>query len=88
MDMLERFIRANQALLDAMAEGTYGRLEQLTLWNKTAALWPGASAQAEGSVAGGHAQRHGHHHPYLCRPTDVTVTTVARDEEVVAVEAA
>ncbi|MCT7351350.1 Gfo/Idh/MocA family oxidoreductase [Streptomyces sp. 15-116A] len=43
VDMFERFIPANQALFDAVRENTYGRLEQLTLWNLTAHLWPGAS---------------------------------------------
>ena len=43
VDMFERFIPANRALLDAVRDGTYGRLEQLTLWNLTAHLWPGAS---------------------------------------------
>lgn len=43
VDMFERFIPANSALFDATSQGTYGRLEQLTLWNLTAHLWPGAS---------------------------------------------
>ncbi|KAA6223360.1 gfo/Idh/MocA family oxidoreductase [Streptomyces albofaciens JCM 4342] len=43
VDMFERFIPANQALFDAVDQGAHGRLEQLTLWNLTAHLWPGAS---------------------------------------------
>ncbi|UNO42762.1 Gfo/Idh/MocA family oxidoreductase [Streptomyces sp. MST-110588] len=43
VDMFERFVPANQALFDAVQQGTYGRLEHLTLWNLTAHLWPGAS---------------------------------------------
>ena len=43
VDMFERFIPANRALFDAVRGGAYGRLEQLTLWNLTAQLWPGAS---------------------------------------------
>ena len=43
VDMFERFIPANQTLVDAVRDGGYGRLEQLTLWNLTAHLWPGAS---------------------------------------------
>lgn len=43
VDMFERFIPANRALFDTVREGTYGRLEQLTMWNLTAHLWPGVS---------------------------------------------
>ncbi|MBF6333389.1 Gfo/Idh/MocA family protein [Nocardia transvalensis] len=43
VDMFERFIPANQALVDAVRDGIYGRLEGLTLWMATAPLWPGAS---------------------------------------------
>jgi predicted dehydrogenase len=40
VDMFERFIPANQALVDAVRASTYGRLEQLTLWNLTAHRGP------------------------------------------------
>ncbi|WAL99450.1 hypothetical protein [Streptomyces sp. Je 1-369] len=40
--MFERFVPANRALSDAVHKGTYGRLEQLSLWNRTGHLWPGA----------------------------------------------
>ncbi|MGW8375378.1 Gfo/Idh/MocA family oxidoreductase [Streptomyces sp. ODS28] len=36
VDMFNRFIPANRALLDAVRLGTYGRLDQLSLWNLTA----------------------------------------------------
>lgn len=43
VDMFERFIPANRTLVDAVHGGTYGRVEQLTMWNLTAPLWPGVS---------------------------------------------
>ncbi|MFH8344011.1 Gfo/Idh/MocA family protein [Streptomyces sp. NPDC018045] len=42
VDMFERFIPANQVLTDAVREGTYGRLRELTCWSAMAPLWPGA----------------------------------------------
>ncbi|MEU1328742.1 Gfo/Idh/MocA family oxidoreductase [Streptomyces sp. NPDC005865] len=47
VDMFERFIPANQVLDDAVRDGTYGRLEELTCWSAMAPLWPGASLGAK-----------------------------------------
>ncbi|WP_438490093.1 Gfo/Idh/MocA family protein [Streptomyces sp. S186] len=87
VDMFERFIPANRALLDAVRAGTYGRLEQLTLWNWTAHLWPGVSLglktlplEAMHSDMDIVTRTLGH-------PRSVDVTTVARDGDSAAVEA-
>ncbi|MGW7271899.1 Gfo/Idh/MocA family protein [Streptomyces sp. NPDC054864] len=87
VDMFERFIPANQALFEAASEGTYGRLEQLTLWNMTARLWPGASLGLKAlPLEAMHSDM-----DIITRalgvPQDVTVTTVARDKDSAAIEA-
>ncbi|WP_306324556.1 Gfo/Idh/MocA family protein [Streptomyces venezuelae] len=88
VDMFERFIPANQALFDAVTEGTYGRLEQLTLWNKTAPLWPGASLGLKTLPLEAMHSDMDIITRTLGQPTDATVTTVARDEDTAAIEAA
>ncbi|MEU9418446.1 Gfo/Idh/MocA family oxidoreductase [Streptomyces sp. NPDC048272] len=87
VNMYGRFIPATRALLDAVREGTYGRLEQLTLWNKTAPLWPGASLGLKVlPLEAMHSDMDLITHT-LGQPRDVTVTTVARDADSGAVEA-
>jgi UDP-N-acetylglucosamine 3-dehydrogenase len=87
VDMFERFIPANRALLDAVRDGTYGRLEHLALWNLTAHLWPGVSLglavlplQAMHSDLDLVTQT-------LGKPRRVEVATVARDDDSAAIEA-
>jgi UDP-N-acetylglucosamine 3-dehydrogenase len=87
VDMFERFIPANRALFDAVRDDVYGRLEQLTLWNMTAHLWPGASLgltvlplQAMHSDMDIVTR-------VLGLPRRVDVTTVARDDDSAAIEA-
>ncbi|MEU8900428.1 Gfo/Idh/MocA family oxidoreductase [Nocardia sp. NPDC048505] len=87
VDMFERFIPANQALVEAVNAGTYGRLEQLTLWNRTAPLWPGASlGLAALPLEAMHSDM-----DILTRilglPESVQVATVARDDDHACVEA-
>jgi predicted dehydrogenase len=87
VDMFERFIPANQALLDAVRDGTYGRLEQLSLWNLTAHLWPGVSLglstlplqamHSDTDIITG----------TLGRPRELTVAAVARDSDSASIEA-
>ncbi|QHC24579.1 Gfo/Idh/MocA family protein [Streptomyces sp. GS7] len=87
VDMFERFIPANRALFDAVRDGTYGRLEQLTLSNRTAHLWPGVS------LGLGTLPLEAMHSDMdivtrtLGRPHSVDVTTVARDADSAAIEA-
>ncbi|MFK0295092.1 Gfo/Idh/MocA family protein [Streptomyces sp. NPDC090442] len=87
VDMFERFVPANQALFDAVREGTYGRLEQLTLWNWTAHLWPGVS------LGLGTLPLEAMHSDMdivtrtLGRPRSIDVATVARDADSAAIEA-
>lgn len=87
VDMFERFIPADNALVDAVRAGTYGRLEQLTLWNLTAHLWPGASLgltvlplEAMHSDMDIVART-------LGLPDTIEVTTVERDADSACVEA-
>jgi predicted dehydrogenase len=87
VDMFERFIPANQVLLDAVRDGTYGRLEQLTLWNQTAHLWPGASlGLATLPLAAMHSDAD-LITATLGRPRDLTVTAIARDSDSASIEA-
>ncbi|MEU7279861.1 Gfo/Idh/MocA family oxidoreductase [Streptomyces sp. NPDC045431] len=87
VDMFERFIPANQALFDAVRENTYGRLEQLTLWNLTAHLWPGASLGLKVlPLEAMHSDMDIITHT-LGLPRNLTVTTVARDEDSGAIDA-
>ncbi|GAA0442152.1 Gfo/Idh/MocA family protein [Streptomyces stramineus] len=88
VDMFERFIPAHQPLFDAVREGVYGRLEQLTLWNRTAHLWPGASLGLKVlPLEAMHSDM-----DIIARtlglPRDVTVTSVERDENSAAIDAA
>ena len=87
VDMFERFIPTNRALFDAVHDGTYGRLEQLTMWNLTAHLWPGHSLglkvlplEAMHSDADIVTRT-------LGLPTDIHVTTLARDADSASIEA-
>ncbi len=88
VDMFERFIPANQALFDAVRENTYGRLEQLTLWNLTAHLWPGASLGLKVLPLDAMHSDMDIITRTLGLPRDLTVTTVARDEDSGAIDAA
>jgi hypothetical protein len=74
-------------LLDAVHDGTYRRLEQLTLWNLTAHLWPGVSLglstlqlQAMHSDTDILTRT-------LGRPRELTVTAVARGADSASIEA-
>ncbi|MER7468130.1 Gfo/Idh/MocA family oxidoreductase [Streptomyces sp. NPDC097981] len=87
VDMYERFIPANRALFDAVREGTYGRLEQLALWNRTAHLWPGFSLGLKVLPL---EAMHGDMDIItrtLGLPQRLDVTTVARDDDSGAIEA-
>ncbi|WP_370417646.1 Gfo/Idh/MocA family protein [Streptomyces sp. QH1-20] len=88
VDMFERFIPANQALFDAVRESTYGRLEQLTLWNLTALLWPGASLGLKVLPLEAMHSDMDIIASTLGLPRDVTVTAVERDENSAAIDAA
>lgn len=87
VDMFERFIPANRALFDAVRDGTYGRLEQLTLWNQTAHLWPGFSLGLKTLPLEAMHSDMDIITRTLGRPQSVNVTTVARDGDSAAVEA-
>ncbi|MFI1680482.1 Gfo/Idh/MocA family protein [Streptomyces sp. NPDC020607] len=87
VDMFERFIPANRALSDAVHKGTYGRLEQLSLWNRTAHLWPGVSLGLKAlPLEAMHSDM-----DIVTRlfgmPERVEVSTVARDDDSAAIEA-
>ncbi|MCU1641589.1 MAG: hypothetical protein JWN03_1864 [Nocardia sp.] len=87
VDMFERFIPANQALVESVRAGTYGTLEQLTLWNRTALLWPGATlGLATLPLEAMHSDM-----DIVARtlglPRDITVATVARDDDSACIEA-
>ncbi|MFI6999293.1 Gfo/Idh/MocA family protein [Nocardia sp. NPDC050175] len=87
VDMFERFIPANQALVEAVREGAYGRLEQLTLWNRMAPLWPGASL---GLTALPLEAMHSDMDIVartLGLPQGIEVATVARDDDSACIEA-
>ncbi|MFI2614910.1 Gfo/Idh/MocA family protein [Streptomyces sp. NPDC018584] len=87
VNMFERFIPANQALFDAVNEGTYGRLEQLTLWNLTAHLWPGASLGLKVLPLEAMHSDMDIITRTLGLPQATTVTTVARGEDSAAIDA-
>ncbi|MEU9111679.1 Gfo/Idh/MocA family oxidoreductase [Streptomyces sp. NPDC048483] len=87
VDMFERFIPANRALFDAVRDGTYGRLEQLTLWNWTAHLWPGVSLGLKTLPLEAMHSDMDIVTRTLGRPRSVEVTTVARDGDSAAIEA-
>lgn len=87
VDMFDRFIPANKALFDAVPDGTYGRLEQLTLWNLTAHLWPGVSLGLRTLPLEAMHSDTDIITRTLGRPRDLTVTTVARDADSASVEA-
>jgi UDP-N-acetylglucosamine 3-dehydrogenase len=87
VDMFERFIPANQALVDAVRASTYGRLEQLTLWNLTAHLWPGASLGLNVLPLEAMHSDMDIVTRTLGLPQSIEVATVARDEDSAAVEA-
>ncbi|MFH8409091.1 Gfo/Idh/MocA family protein [Streptomyces sp. NPDC018019] len=87
VDMFERFIPANQALFDAVRENIYGRLEQLTLWNLTAHLWPGASLGLKVLPLEALHSDMDIITRTLGLPKDLTVSTVARDEDSGAIDA-
>jgi predicted dehydrogenase len=87
VDMFERFIPANQALVDAVRDGTYGRLEQLTLWNLTAHLWPGASLGLTVLPLEAMHSDMDIITRTLGLPHDVRVSAVARDDDSGSIEA-
>ncbi|MER6048124.1 Gfo/Idh/MocA family oxidoreductase [Streptomyces sp. NPDC001793] len=87
VDMFERFIPANRALIDAVRDGTYGRLEQLTLWNRTAHLWPGVSLGLETLPLEAMHSDMDIVTRTLGRPHSIDVATVARDGDNAAIEA-
>jgi predicted dehydrogenase len=87
VNMFERFLPANQALFDAVRDGTYGRLEQLTLWNLTAHLWPGVSLGVTTLPLEAMHSDTDIITRTLGRPRDLTVTTVARDRDSASIEA-
>ncbi|MBM7169339.1 Gfo/Idh/MocA family oxidoreductase [Streptomyces sp. G44] len=87
VDMFERFIPANQALFAAVRGNTYGRLEQLTLWNLTAHLWPGASLGLKVLPLEAMHSDMDIITRTLGLPQDLMVTTVARDEDSGAIDA-
>lgn len=87
VDMFERFIPANQALVDAVDQGTYGRLEQLTLWNLTAHLWPGASLGLKVLPIGAMHSDMDIVTRVLGRPDGIHLTTLERDRDAASIEA-
>ncbi|MGI5347161.1 Gfo/Idh/MocA family protein [Streptomyces sp. CA-250714] len=87
VDMFERFIPANRTLLDAVRDGTYGRLEQLTLWNLTAHLWPGFSLGLEVLPIEAMHSDMDLITSALGKPNALDITTVARDEHSAAIDA-
>ncbi|GAA2104497.1 hypothetical protein GCM10009801_80160 [Streptomyces albiaxialis] len=87
VDMFERFIPADQVLLDAVREGAHGRLEQLTLWNLTAHLWPGASLGLKALPLEAMHSDMDLVTRTLGLPQDLAVTTVARGADSGAIDA-
>src|SRR5579883_365469 len=81
VDMFDRFLPANCALLDAAADGTYGSLEHLALWNLTAHLWPGVSLGLQVLPMEAMHSDMDLITLTLGRPTGVDVATVARNED-------
>lgn len=87
VDMFERFIPANRVLFDAVRDGTYGRLEQLTMWNLTAHLWPGVSLGLKTlPMEAMHSDMDIVTRTLGC-PDVITVTTVARDDACASIDA-
>ncbi|NEW37880.1 Gfo/Idh/MocA family oxidoreductase [Nocardia cyriacigeorgica] len=87
VDMFERFIPADRALVEAVGTGTYGRLEQLSMWNLTAHLWPGVSLGLMTlPVEAMHSDM-----DIITRtlglPRSIEVTTLARDADSASIEA-
>ncbi|MEV2274428.1 Gfo/Idh/MocA family oxidoreductase [Nocardiopsis sp. NPDC049922] len=87
VDMFERFIPANRALFDAVDGGGYGRLEQLSLWNRTAHLWPGASLGLRTLPLEAMHSDMDIIVRTLGRPDSIDVTAVARDDDSASIEA-
>ena len=87
VDMFERFIPANRTLLEAVSDGTYGRLEQLTLWNLTAHLWPGVSLGLKILPLEAMHSDMDIITITLGRPRTIEVTTHARDNDSASIEA-
>lgn len=87
VDMFERFIPANRALFDAARVGTYGRLEQLNLWNQTAHLWPGASLGLRVLPLEAMHSDMDIVTRLLGTPQEIVVTTVSRGDDSGAIDA-
>ncbi|AZM51273.1 gfo/Idh/MocA family oxidoreductase [Streptomyces sp. WAC 01529] len=87
VDMFERFIPANQALTDAVRDGTYGRLQELACWNAVALLWPGASLGLKQLPMEAMHSDLDLITRALGTPDQVHVTAVGRDADAGAVEA-
>ncbi|MBW5422270.1 gfo/Idh/MocA family oxidoreductase [Streptomyces sp. BG9H] len=87
VDMFERFIPANQALTDAVRDGTYGRLQELTCWNAVTLLWPGASLGLKQLPMEAMHSDLDLITRALGTPDQVHVTAVGRDADAGAVEA-
>jgi predicted dehydrogenase len=86
VDMFERFIPANQALVDAVTAGSFGRLDQLTLWNLTAHLWPGVSLGLKTLPLEAMHSDMDIVTRSLGLPRDLHVATVARDDDSASIE--
>lgn len=86
VDMFERFIPANQVLADAVREGTYGRLRELTVWSATAPLWPGASLGLKTLPMEAMHSDLDLITRALGMPREINVAAVARDADAGAVE--
>ncbi|MFF2813223.1 Gfo/Idh/MocA family protein [Streptomyces sp. NPDC058000] len=86
VDMFERFIPANRVLFETVRDGAYGRLEQLTLHNRTAHLWPGASLGLRALPLEALHSDLDIITRLLGTPTDVAVRALARDADSATVE--
>ncbi|MFJ6697966.1 Gfo/Idh/MocA family protein [Streptomyces sp. NPDC091272] len=87
VDMFERFVPANRVLDDAVRDGTYGRLEELTCWSATAPLWPGACLGVQVLPMEAMHSDLDLITRALGTPREVHVTAVERDTDSGAVEA-
>ncbi|MFJ4878935.1 Gfo/Idh/MocA family protein [Streptomyces sp. NPDC088745] len=87
VNMFERFVPANQVLDDAVREGAYGRLEELTCWSATAPLWPGADLGTKALPMEAMHSDLDLITRALGTPREVHVTAVERDAGAGAVEA-
>lgn len=87
VNMFERFIPANRALFDAVRNDAYGRLEQLTLGNMMAHLWPGASLGLKVLPLEAMHSDMDIVTRILGMPRKVDITTVARDDDSASIEA-